>query len=74
MDFSSFIKPEALESIDLEQSPIGFCIHTTVLHFNNSFIQSGKDLLDNFIKEHSGVKKWILSPDYAFYDSNKKTM
>ncbi len=72
MDFSRFMKPQDLEGIELEHSPIGLTIHYTVLCFNDSFNDSGKEFFTNFINEFGKVKKWIISSDYAFYDKDKK--
>jgi len=73
MDFSKFMKPHSLEGVNPGQPLLGFGIHESITHFNNSFLQSGAKLLDDFIKEHEDTKKWILSSDYAFYDSEKNS-
>lgn len=71
MDFSKFIQQDTLEGLPPDQPQIGFSIHESIAHFNSSFMQSGAELLGEFIKEHAHTKKWILASDYAFYDKNK---
>lgn len=71
MDFSRFIQKDSLEGVLPDQPQIGFSIHESIVHFNNSFMQSGSKLLGDFIQEHAPTRKWILSSDYAFYDTKK---
>ncbi|ERL01336.1 hypothetical protein O999_23155 [Pseudomonas putida LF54] len=73
MDLSKFMKPHSLEEVNPDQPLLGFGIHESISRFNNSFLQSGAKLLDDFIKEHKTTKKWILSSDYAFYDPTKNS-
>lgn len=71
LDISKFIQQDSLEGVRPDQPQIGFSIHESIVHFNNSFMKSGSKLLDDFIQEHAPTRKWILSSDYAFYDTNK---
>lgn len=64
MDFSKFGDMDG-------PSEIGFTVHNFLLHFNETFQQSGGALLDAYLKEFQHVTKWILVSDYAFYDKNK---
>ncbi|HHN4441053.1 hypothetical protein [Klebsiella michiganensis] len=72
MNLSNFISSASPSDIEIEQGILGVGIHTSVLSFNEAFIQDGKCFLDDFIAENSNVKKWMLSSDYAFYGQNKK--
>lgn len=65
MDFSKFG--------DMDTShEIGVGVHEFLLHFNDTFQQSGKTLLEKYLREFAEITKWILVSDYAFYDKRKK--